>query len=306
MSPEIGKNVEKKISEVLRSIEVDQGKLNYLPLCDLSTIETRVLIEKHLISPNFAECNPTRGVALTDDHRVSVMVNEEDHLRIQVLLPGSDLEKALRIAGDIDDKLEQNIDIAYKENFGYLTSCPTNVGTGLRVSVMMHLPALVINGEIQQVIGALTHVGLAVRGMFGEGSRAIGNVFQISNQVTLGKSEEDTLTHLKAVSGQIVEREMQARKILESEALLNLEDKVWRARGILKNARLLTSEETISLLSQDRIGIDMGIVPEIKAGFAALLVNSLHGCLQYRINKPLDVDGANFERARFIRELFEL
>jgi protein arginine kinase len=279
-------------------------KIAYIPLGDLTGVERRVLIEKHLISPAFAETGLGRGVAISESHKVSVMVNEEDHVRIQILMPGSNLKEALRIAGVIDDHLDEKLDMAYKDKFGFLTSCPTNVGTGLRVSVMVHLPALVLTNQIQRVLGALAPLGLAVRGLYGEGSRAFGNIFQISNQVTLGKGEEDTLTHLEAVCGQIVGHELQAREVLKQEAPLIIQDKVWRARGMLGNARLLAAEETFNLLSEDRLGSDMEILPKVEAGYVSLLINSLQGSLQYQSERVLDGHYLNFERANFLRKVF--
>lgn len=304
MNDEEALTVEKEISGFLEGSNLAGEKISYFSLNQLANVEKEVLIEKHLISPAFAQMNSGRGVAVSENHKLSIMVNEEDHLRIQVLMPGNNLAEALQIANEIDDYLEEHLDIAYKDKFGYLTSCPTNVGTGLRVSVMVHLPALVLNNQIQQVLGALAPLGLAVRGLYGEGSRAFGNIFQISNQVTLGKGEEDTLTHLEAVARQLVEHELQARELLKKEAPLIIEDKVWRARGILENARLLTSEETFSLLSEDRLGMDMGILPKVSAGFVSLLVNSLHGCLQYQTDKPLDGHFINYARANFIRKVY--
>lgn len=302
---EDAEEIEKRIANVLKDMEVDGEKVIYIPLNELSLVDKKVLIEKHLISPNFAECDQSRGLAIANNHKVSVMVNEEDHLRIQVLMPGNKLGEALSLAGIIDDYLESNLDIAYKEKYGYLTSCPTNVGTGLRVSVMTHLPALVLTNQIQRVLGAFGPLGLVARGLYGEGSKAFGNIFQISNQITLGKSEEDTLSHLEAVTSQLAERELQAREILRQEAPLNTEDRVWRARGILQNARLLTSEETFSLLSDDRLGIDMDILPKVDTGFVSLLVNSLQGNLQLRIDRPLDGNYANFERANLLRKVYD-
>jgi len=296
--------IEQKISEVLADYSFEGEKLAYLPLSQLTAVEKRLLIEKHLISPAFGELDSARGVAVSQSHKVSVMVNEEDHLRIQVLMPGNNLGEALHLADGIDDYLEGALDIAYKDRIGYLTSCPTNVGTGLRVSVMVHLPALVLTQQVQQVLGALAPLGLAVRGIYGEGSRPVGNIFQISNQVTLGKGEEDTLTHLAAVARQLVGHELQARDILKKDAPLVIEDKVWRARGILQNARLLTSEEAFGFLSEDQLGMDMGILPKVSAGFVSLLVNSLHGCLQYKNDRPLDGHFVNFARADFLRKVY--
>lgn len=304
MDAETADTIETRIANVLQDLQIDGEKVAYLRLNELTVVDKRVLIEKHLISPVFAEFDQSRGLALSNNHKVSIMVNEEDHLRIQVLMPGNRLHDALIAAGMIDDYLEKNLDIAYKEKFGYLTSCPTNVGTGLRVSVMTHLPALVLTNQIQKVLGALGPLGLIARGLYGEGSKAFGNIFQISNQVTLGKSEDDTLSHLEAVTSQLAERELQARKVLKHERLLDIQDRVWRSRGILQNARLLTSEETFGLLSDDRLGIEMGILPKVDGGFISLLVNSLQGSLQFKIDRPLDGNYANFERANLLRTVY--
>ena len=301
---EAGKEVEKKISEILQETVISGEQISYLSLKNLNPLERRILVEKHLISPGLANTKDFSGVAITDSHKVSVMVNEEDHLRIQVLMPGFNFSESMALAKETDDKLESKLDFAFKEKFGYLTACPTNVGTGLRVSVMIHLPALVLTNQVQQVLGALTHIGLAVRGLYGEGSRALGNVFQISNQVTLGKGETDTMAYLEAMTNQIMERESQARDDLRKESTVMLQDKVWRARGTLENARLLSGEEAIALLSEDRMGVEMGILPRIEAGFASLLVNSSYGCLQYRIDRPLDGNFTNFERANYIRSVY--
>lgn len=303
MKEDQAKKVEERIVSSLDDLPFGE-KLLYLPLANLSAVEKKVLIEKHLVSPVFTELGVARGAAVSDSHTVSIMVNEEDHIRIQVLMPGNNLTQAFALASKIDDLLENCLDIAYREKFGYLTACPTNVGTGLRVSVMVHLPALVMTNQIQQVLGALAPLGLAVRGLYGEGSKAFGNIYQISNQVTLGKTEEDTLSHLEAVTRQLVECELHAREVLRNQTPLALEDKVWRARGVLENARLLTSEETFSLLSDDRLGIEMGLLPKISSGFISMLVNSLQGCLQYRNQKHLDGNHLNYERANFLRQIY--
>ncbi|TGE31537.1 protein arginine kinase [Desulfosporosinus sp. Sb-LF] len=294
--------IEQTVSKVLTEIKVDNGPLSYLSLTELNSVERQVLIEKHLISPSLGGLSGARGVALAHDHRYAVMVNEEDHLRVQVLLPGNQLLETHRLATELDDALEANLDFAYREGQGYLTSCPTNVGTGLRASVMVHLPGLVITKQVQQVLGALTHLGLAVRGLYGEGSQAFGHMFQVSNQITLGKSEEDILTHLEAVTGQIVEHELRARDLLQKQMPILLEDKVWRARGTLQNARLLSSEDAMHLLSHDRLGSDMGLLPRIKDSFASLIVESRPGCLQYILDRELDPGQRDEERARLIRE----
>jgi protein arginine kinase len=301
LSPEGAGQVEQIVSQVLTDIEGNIGQLRYISLTELNSVEHQVLIEKHLISPSLGGSTGARGVALAPDHRYAVMVNEEDHVRIQVLLPGNQLLETHRMATELDDALEAKLDFAYRERQGYLTACPTNVGTGLRASVMVHLPALVIMKQVQQVLGELTRLGLAVRGLYGEGSQAFGHMFQVSNQITLGKSEEDILTHLEAVTGQIVEHELQARELLQVQMPMLLEDKVWRARGTLQNARLLSSEDAMHLLSHDRLGTDLGLLPKNKDGFASLIVDTRPGCLQYILERELDPSQRDEERARLIR-----
>lgn len=302
LDPESAGQIEKTVSQVLTDTEGDLG-LSYISLTELNSIEHQVLIEKHLISPSLGGSTGARGVALAPDHRYAVMVNEEDHVRIQVLLPGNQLLETYRLATELDDIMEAKLDFAYRESQGYLTACPTNVGTGLRASVMVHLPGLVIIKQVQQVLGALTRLGLDIRGLYGEGSQASGHMFQVSNQITLGKSEEDILTHLDAVTGQIVEHELKARELLQKQMPILLEDKVWRARGTLQNARLLSSEEAIQLLSYDRLGTDLGLLPKIKDSFTSLIVDSRSGCLQYILGQELDPNRLDEERARLVRSI---
>jgi len=304
LSAERSEQVARIIAQVLDSVDVEGDRLTYLPLTELSPIELQVLIEKHLISADLANAKRERGVALTHDHRVAIMVNEEDHLRMQVLLPGDQLREAYRLADSLDDGIEERLDFAYREAQGYLTACPTNVGTGMRASVMVHLPALVMTNQVQHLLGTLTHLGLAVRGLYGEGSQALGHLFQVSNQITLGKSEEDIIAHLEAVTGQIVGMELQARENLLQQARLVLEDKVWRARGMLQNARLLSSADAMLYLSQDRLGTDLGILPKSGQTFAELLVDSNQGCLQYKLNRELDSQQRDEQRANQIRAAF--
>lgn len=304
MSPSDADKIETLAAGAFADFDFEGERLNYLPLKMLVPVERKVLIEKHLISPDFVNMEYARGIALSDSHKAAIMVNEEDHLRIQVLMPGNSLREALNLAGVIDDHLEAHLDIAYKEKFGYLTTCPTNAGTGLRVSVMVHLPALVISNQVQQVLGALTSLGLAVRGLYGEGSKAFGNIFQISNQVTLGRSEEDTMTHLESVTGQLIERELKMREVLCKESQLFVADKVWRGRGVLENARILNSEEIYSLLSEDKLGVDIGILPSVSSGFISTLINAMQGCLQYNMNQQLDAAHLNAERANFVRRVY--
>ncbi|BAE82226.1 hypothetical protein DSY0437 [Desulfitobacterium hafniense Y51] len=302
LSQEASQDIEQKVSAELESLTIDQDKLTYYSMKDLTPIEQYVLIEKHLISPALVNSRGARGVAINSDHRVSVMVNEEDHLRIQVLLPGDQLKEAYLLSNTMDDQLEERLDFAYREAQGYLTACPTNVGTGMRASVMVHMPALVMTNRVQQLLGALNHLGLAVRGLYGEGSQAFGHIYQVSNQITLGKSEEDTITHLEAVTRQIIEQEVHAREGLVREAPLVLQDKVWRARGTLEKARLLNSEDALQCLSLDRLGVDMGILPPRQQSFSTLLVETLPASLQYGLERELSPEQRDEERASYMRK----
>ena len=295
----------KKCRKVYESNKWLKSNFIWLDMQNTPPIERQKLVEKHLISHNMMKHPNGRALLLSKDEVICVMINEEDHIRIQVILAGLDLEKGLKLAEKVDDILSSELELAFSPKLGYLTSCPTNVGTGLRVSVMVHLPALVMTNQVQQVLGALAPLGLAVRGLYGEGSRAFGNIYQISNQITLGKSEEDTLTNLEAVTKQIIDCEMQAREALKTQSPLITQDKVWRARGTLENARLLTAEETFSILSDDRLGMEMEVLPKVSAGFVSLLINSLQGCLQYRNEKPLDGNLLNYERANFLRQMYQ-
>ncbi|MDR1961976.1 MAG: protein arginine kinase [Gracilibacteraceae bacterium] len=301
LSPEMTEQTEKEIAAALEAAETEGQRLRYLPLKDMSDMEKTALVEKHLISPALAALGAGRGVALSPDHRLAVMVNEEDHIRLQVILPDSRLQEAFQVADQLDDALEDKLDFAFRERCGYLTACPTNVGTGMRVSTMMHLPALVMTKQMQQVLNALSPLGLAIRGLYGEGSKAWGNIFQISNQVTLGKSEEDTLVNIEAVTEQICELENHARQMMLA-GHSTLEDKVWRARGLLQNARIMPVEEAFRLVSEDRLGVDTGFLPPLRESFASLLLNLLPAGLRYRGGTELTDEQLNEARAAYLRQ----
>jgi protein arginine kinase len=277
------RELEEKISEILAQVQVSRQSLHYLSMDGLTDNEKRILVEKHLMSPEFAEGNRPRALFLSPNHQVAIMVNEEDHIRIQILEGAGHYLDAWRLASDIDDQIEDKVPLAFHKKFGYLTACPTNVGTGLRLSVMLHLPALGILGQVREVIGALAQMGLAVRGLYGEKSQFYGNLYQISNQITLGKSEEDTMGHLEALTQKVVEKEVQARGHLAQEGRLMLEDQAWRARGTLRSARLLSADEAFKTISLDRLGMDMDILPKIEVSYVETLVNCLPGTLQDRV-----------------------
>jgi protein arginine kinase len=206
----VAEKVEKAVSQV-----PELSRLEIMRLSDASVLDRHILAEKHLISPQHAQGAENRLAIIADDESVSVMVNEEDHIRIQTLLPGLQLGEAYQLADNIDDLFESKLDYAFDERIGYITACPTNVGTGLRVSIMVHLPALAVTGQVRAVLSAVSNLGIAVRGLYGEGTEASGNMFQLSNQVTLGRSEQELIENLHAVTMQVIEQERATRKKLQ-------------------------------------------------------------------------------------------
>lgn len=240
------------------------GEWAYLEMAKTDELDQQILVERHLISRQHADVRGSRGVAVAKNESVAVMVNEEDHLRIQVLRSGLQLDEVWEEMSRIDDRLEEKIDFAFHSRYGYLTACPTNVGTGLRVSVMLHLPGLKLTGEIERVFRAARDMRLAVRGLFGEGTEATGDFFQISNQVTLGRTEEELLNDFKhLVIPKIIDYENRARKTLVQDKTLALDDRVWRSYGTLVHARTISSEETMLHLSHLRMGINLGRIKNV-------------------------------------------
>ncbi|MBM7606526.1 protein arginine kinase [Metabacillus crassostreae] len=283
------------------------GQLELLKMNDLQPIQKRVLVEKHLISPNLADHSVYGGCLLSENEEVSIMINEEDHVRIQCLYPGLQLEEALKIANQLDDWIEEEVDYAFDEQRGYLTSCPTNVGTGLRASVMMHLPALVLTQKINRIIPAINQLGLVVRGIYGEGSEAVGNLFQISNQITLGKSEEDIVEDLLSVVQQLITQERNTREALYDSSQIQLEDRVYRSFGTLAYSRVIESNETAKCLSDVRLGIDLGIIKDISSNILnELMVLTQPGFLQQYFGGPLRPNDRDIRRAALIRERLNL
>ncbi|WP_199616645.1 protein arginine kinase [Paenibacillus alkalitolerans] len=295
-----------RVSSVINSDELHEiCRFELVPLKTMNELEKRVLVEKHLISPNLADDARNGAAILSENESISIMVNEEDHLRIQVLYPGFQLKEAWELANQIDDVFEGAVDYAYDEKFGYLTSCPTNVGTGIRASVMMHLPALVITKQINRILQAITQVGLAVRGLYGEGSEATGNIFQISNQITLGQTEDEIIDNLHGVARQIIEHEKAARQKLMGESRTKIMDRIRRSFGIMKYAEVMDSKESAQRLSDVRLGIDLGLIHEVPAiAMNELLVMTQPGYLQKHFGKMLSPEERDVHRAKLIREVF--
>lgn len=283
------------------------GKFDLIYMDDLTGLQKRVLVEKHLISPNLAEKSRNGAVLLKDTESVSIMVNEEDHLRVQCLFPGFQLKEAWGLANRIDDIFEQKMDYAFDERHGFLTSCPTNVGTGIRASVMVHLPALVMTQQINRILSAINQVGLVVRGIYGEGSEALGNLFQISNQITLGQSEEEIIENLYSVVNQIIAQEQSARKMLMENSRLSLEDRIGRSYGILAYSRNMDSNEAMQRLSDVRFGIDQGLLKGVSAQILnELMVMTQPGFLQQYFAQRLSPEQRDERRAKLIRERLAL
>ncbi|MCM3768174.1 protein arginine kinase [Neobacillus niacini] len=283
------------------------GPMELLKIDEMQPLQKRVLVEKHLISPNLAEESPYGAVLLSENEEVSIMVNEEDHIRIQCLFPGLQLAEALEAANEMDDWLEQHLQYAFDEKLGYLTSCPTNVGTGLRASVMMHLPGLILTHQMGRIIPAINQLGFVVRGIYGEGSEALGNIFQISNQITLGKAEEDICRDLMGVVSQIISQERSAREALRKTSNIQLEDRVFRSLGVLTNSRIIESKEAARCLSDVRLGIDMGYIENIsKTILNELMILTQPGFLQQYAGGPLRPHERDIRRAALIRERFQM
>lgn len=284
--------------------EKTQSDWQLIRLQELNSDQQRILIDKHLMSPMMAEKAESTALILKEDESVSIMVNEEDHLRLQVLLSGLQLEQAWKLANEIDDVLEAQLEIAFSNEFGYITACPTNVGTGLRASVMVHLPALVISKRIGSFITGINQLGMVVRGFYGEGTEAIGQIFQISNQISLGQSEEEILTNLQAIVKQVVEEERKTRQQLFAQIPLQLRDRIGRTLGILSNAWLLNGKEAVQKLSDLRLGVEQDLLENLSyQELNGLMVLLQPAWLNQASEETLSADQRDVQRAAVMRRL---
>ena len=254
-------NLEQSVASVSSCSHELKGESN-INLEQLSERDRAILVEKHLMSPALEEKLPYRNLVVSDDASIVIMVNEEDHLRIQSMVSGLRLEVAYERVLKIDKAIEAKYPYAFDERFGYLTACPTNVGTGLRASVMLHLPALTISGKITRLIRSIIQLGYSVRGLYGEGSEALGNIYQISNQRTMGTSEKDTIEQLTKIVEGIIAEERKSRQLLLHNDKEGLEDVLWRSYGILQNARRVNGKEALTKLSDIQLGVDLNILPQ--------------------------------------------
>jgi protein arginine kinase len=299
-------DVQKIAGNVLSDIEdaLDEP-FERIAIDELTPLQQDVLVEKQLITRNLVKKPQYRSAFISNDRRCSIMVNEEDHLRVQCMASGLDLEVPFTMASRVDDLVESKLDIAFDERMGYLTSCPTNLGTGLRASVLLHLPGLVFTNNINSIINISPQLGLAVRGIYSNGQETIGGIYQISNQLTLGFAEEEIIANLKSAVTEIIARERRARKALQMYTKDRLEDTVWRSYGILQCARFLTSGEVIDLLSKVRLGVNLGIIDKMTSKqIAEILVASRSHFLQNIAgNENMSKDELDKRRAAMVRKL---
>lgn len=269
-----------------------------LHMSELDEIGRGELVEKHLISPGLGK---RASVMISDDECMSIMLMEEDHIRLQIIKGGFCLDEAWNLADKVDDVIEESIEYAFHKDFGYLTACPTNTGTGLRASVMMHLPALTMTNNMDRIISSASNLGIAVRGLYGEGSKAYGSLYQISNQITMGMSEEELIEKLKNIVGQIKGHEEKMRETLMKENKDALEDRLWRSYGTLKYARSITSNEAKSLISDVILGVNMGIIKKEDANFIELMIETEPSVLSRNAGKNLTPAERDRKRAENLR-----
>jgi len=299
----------KQSEEALGIINEALAKTDYLKrsiifnLADLDSVDKQFLVERHLMSHEHTQKTDHKAIVIDEEEVLAIMINEEDHLRIQVMQSGFNLFEAWGIINKIDDCLAKELSFAFLSDWGYLTACPTNTGTGMRGSVMLHLPALVMTRNIDRVLAAIAKLSFTTRGLYGEGTQATGNFFQISNQVSLGHSEEGIIENINGLIRQIIEQENQAREVMLSKNKAALEDRINRSFGILKSARIISSQETIELLSMLRLGSDIGLIKDInRCSINELFIITQPAHLQKIENKKLSSQERDIKRAELIRQ----
>lgn len=295
--------VERQVKDALLSgNSILSKEFRFVPLENTTEEEAVSLVERHIVSPEFIADRRGKAVLISADESISIMVNEEDHLRIQVLREGFSLKEAAETADRIDTLLSENLDFAFDPELGYLTQCPTNLGTGLRASVMLHLPGLTESGAMPRIASNLSKLGLTIRGTYGEGSKSIGALYQLSNQITLGLSENEAIENLRSITVQLMEEERKARA--QMSEVIAWQDKIDRAAGVLKSARVLSSSEFMELLSYIRLGLSTGVLQGVTTQeLNALMVNAQPATLMARAGKQLDETQRDVLRADMAREV---
>ena len=307
MQPQHAAQVAEKIRKSLHKKAVDSGSLfTFVYIRDVPEIERQILVEKHLASRDLMESPDISAILLDSQEKIVVMVNEEDHIRMQCILPGFQLKEAWEKLNQVDNMIEEKVEYAFHEQLGYLTCCPTNVGTGLRSSVMMHLPALTANKHMNAILQTISKVGLTARGIYGEGSEALGSIYQISNQITLGPSEEELIDNLIIITKQIMEKERIARKALHKTGGMQFEDSLWRAYGVLQNARVLELKEFMIYISQMRLGVSMGLIPYLTLeDVDGLMTAGQPAGVMRKVGRTLEGIEVDIARAEVIREALD-
>ena len=295
------KIVEKSKAAVLAAPQLK--KASFFMLSNLDNLDRQFLVERHLMSHEHAMRSNGKAICLTENEVISIMINEEDHLRIQVMKSGFDLDDVWQIIDKLDDDLSKKSSFAFSKELGFLTACPTNTGTGMRASIMLHLPALVMTRQVNRVLDAIAKLSFTARGLYGEGTQATGNFFQISNQVSLGQKEEEIIDNLKGVIRQVIDQEKTARQNMLSKHRFMLDDRIWRSYGTLMNAHIITSQETIELLSLLRLGQDLGIVKDLERSLInELLMLTQPAHLQKIEKKKLTPQERDIKRADLLRK----
>ncbi len=298
MSLEQKKELNKKVKQAITNSNSSFAKsLKYIEMRDIPENQRFAMVERHIISPEFAAKGLDGAIILSSDESISIMVGEEDHIRIQVILGGLNIDEAYDIADKIDTLLHNSLDFAFDSKLGFLTECPTNLGTGLRASVMLHLPALETSGEMESLSQSISKIGFTVRGMYGEGTKSLASLYQISNQITLGLSEKNALDNLKIITAQLIEKEKEIRNGYNK---LKIEDLCFRALGLLQNSRILSSEEAMNLLSSVKLGKSMGIL-DIEQSPIKLLIESQPFMLMQKFG-IMEADERDICRANMIRK----
>ena len=295
------KEIYNKIKEITPLIGYN---LKFLSMKDMDSLTKQSLVEKHIISPDFAKTRiPYTAIIVNDDENICIMINEEDHIKLQVFTSGLDIDNILNLAIEIDEKIEELLPYSYHQKYGYLTACPTNVGTGLKVSTLVHIPALDMTGNLNKMLNVVNNLGMNVRGIYGEGTKTEGDIYQISNNQTLGITEKEIAKNLNLITQKIIEQEKVARKYLAKNSI-KLEDKVYRDFGILSYAKRLSEEEAIELLSSVKLGTDLGIIKELTdKKISELMLYTKPANIQKKIGKKLSIIDQEIARCEIIKQI---
>lgn len=299
------KESEELTDEVLNVIEDYSNDWDYkfTRMDNLNPLDKICFVEEYVISPGLIKKPEYSSFLLREDENITIMINEEDHLRVQSLLPGLNFEEAWKLCNDVDDFLGEKLEFAFHQDFGYLTGCPTNTGTGLRASVMVHIPSIVMTGYIKSLIYGLNKVGLTVRGIYGEGSKAVGNLYQISNQTTLGEKEEIIIERLNNILYQVINKERITRNTLLENRRKEIEDKIFRSQGILKHSRIMSSKEAMVHLSNIRLGREMDIIKDLQYDdITNLIIEIQPGSIQKKTGEELAKEERDIKRADLLRK----